>query len=1789
MKKITLLLLTLLLSISGISQTLQEGFEGATFPPTTPAPGWVVFQNTVGSRPWGVSASIDAHTGTKAAQMNCRQGIGDTNTSKDFLVTPLVTIPANGQLRFWTKTLANGNQNALFQIRVASGANVANQTDPAAFNVAPANLIQEWADDQICLVYNEYEEKVINFPPALIGTAVYIAFVNEYTQLSGTSGDTWYVDDVLLISRCLEPTALPTNPILSTSATLNWGNPNLPINGNPCTQWEVEIILASQLNPTGTGVLVTTNPTYIATGLTPITQYKYYVRSICTFSSSLWAGPFTFSTTAAPPECDGNYVDSGGNTAAYSSNENIVTTICPNNLGDLVTVNFTSFNTEASWDGLYIYDGNSVTSTPILSTNAAGFGQLTQPGAFWGIVSPGSVTATSASGCLTFKFISDGLINNAGWTSDITCAPRPTCTKPNTLLTSAVTASSVTLNWTQPANPDTTVATAWECIALPCGTLAPTAASTGWVTATAPPFVMNASLLPGTCYDFYVRAVCSGSDSSAWSAPKSATTMPGCGGPFTDPGGAGNYGPNITAATGTTTICPNNPGDVVTVTFISFATEPGYDFLKVYDGVVSLATQLGNFSGTTIPGQVTATSSTGCLVFVFTSDTGISAAGWNASVTCAPPATCSKPKTLTVSGVTQSTALLAWVQPANPDGNFASAWQVIALPCGSLAPTAATTGWVDATNPFYLTGLNPATCYEYYVRAFCSATDSSFISGPKNFNTLIANDECTGAIPVPVNQNTNCLQTVRGSLAFATASPVANSCGATASTADNDDVWFSFTATAINHYISLLGVNYSDTPTGLNYAIYSGSCGTLTQIGGCRLNSSNPPNPTLNGLTIGTTYYIRVYSTGTAAVTTTFEVCIGTNVGSCPTAIPLCAIQPIIIPNNVGVPTLPNPISPFSTTNAAVGCLGSAPSPTFYYLQIPTNGNYNFFLEQNSSIDFTGTGIDVDFVAWGPYATNAAACAGITTGNAPPTGIRCSYSTDFTENFGVNNAIAGQIYVVMITNYNGRKGFVRITQTTGPIPTVCCPFGNFTYSSTFYCQNGANPSPSFVSNATAGVFSAVPSTGLSIDINTGLINLAASTPGTYTIHNIIASSGTCPSDDDSWTITITAPPTNTVLTYSATTYCKTNAILQTATQSGPTGGTYTIVPATGLDINTTTGAFTPSSSTVGNYVVTYNLPPSGGCLGASASANVSIVDLPIATFSYDAVTYCKNGNNPILTQPTGASAGVFSSAIGLSLNTTTGAINLASSTPGLYTITNTIPALGGCVQTDAIFNIEITAPPVAAFNYGILPYCQNAINPSPSFGVGGVAGVFSSSSLLLIVNAITGEVDLANSIPGTYTVTNTIAAANGCAIVSDITTITITALPTATFDYPSGTYCKTGTNPSPRFIGLGVAGVFSSAPAGLSISSSGLITLSTSTTGNYIITNTIAAANGCGVVVETFPITIINPQVATFNYPASPYCQNATNPSPSFVGTGEAGVFSSSSPLLIVNSVTGIVDLANSTPGIYTVTNTIAAANGCAIVTHQTPITITITPQATITYDSAVYCHNSVVAPVLTQTGTLGGAYSSTPSGLILNSTTGAINLSSSLGGVYTISYTVLASGGCSQIVANASAVTIIPEVAVEIKAECQGPTFTITALPIANSFDPLNATYEWTGPNGYIFGPSTNPSINVPLSGTYTSIVTYNGCENRTTHLVDSVTCTMQKGISPNGDGDNEAFLLADVKSLSIYNRYGSKVYSHGANYTNEWHGQSISGSELPDGTYYYVINRNSGENITGWIYINR
>ena len=96
-----------------------------------------------------------------------------------------------------------------------------------------------------------------------------------------------------------------------------------------------------------------------------------------------------------------------------------------------------------------------------------------------------------------------------------------------------------------------------------------------------------------------------------------------------------------------------------------------------------------------------------------------------------------------------------------------------------------------------------------------------------------------------------------------------------------------------------------------------------------------------------------------------------------------------------------------------------------------------------------------------------------------------------------------------------------------------------------------------------------------------------------------------------------------------------------------------------------------------------------------------------------------------------------------------------------------------------------------------------------------------------------------------------------------------------------------------------------------------------------------------------------------------------------------------------------------------------------------------------------------------------------------------------------------------------------------------------------------------------------------------------HDGVDNR----IDADVCEsfLPQGISPNGDGKNDVLIIPGVmglkpNKLSIFNRWGSLVYEKD-NYENDW-----NGGQLPDGTYYYMIDFN-GNKPTGksYIYINR
>jgi hypothetical protein len=91
-------------------------------------------------------------------------------------------------------------------------------------------------------------------------------------------------------------------------------------------------------------------------------------------------------------------------------------------------------------------------------------------------------------------------------------------------------------------------------------------------------------------------------------------------------------------------------------------------------------------------------------------------------------ATCLEPLNLTVSNVTNSTAVLSWTAGATE-----ATWDIEIVAAGT-APTGTPTN-AGVSNPFNVTGLTAVTAYNYYVRAACSTTSFSTYAGPFSFTT----------------------------------------------------------------------------------------------------------------------------------------------------------------------------------------------------------------------------------------------------------------------------------------------------------------------------------------------------------------------------------------------------------------------------------------------------------------------------------------------------------------------------------------------------------------------------------------------------------------------------------------------------------------------------------------------------------------------------------------------------------------------------------------------------------------------------------------------------------------------------------------------------------------------------------------------------------------------------------------------------------------------------------------------------------------------------------------------
>ncbi len=159
-------------------------------------------------------------------------------------------------------------------------------------------------------------------------------------------------------------------------------------------------------------------------------------------------------------------------------------------------------------------------------------------------------------------------------------------------------------------------------------------------------------------------------------------------------------------------------------------------------------------------------------------------------------------------------------------------------------------------------------------------------------------------------------------------------------------------------------------------------------------------------------------------------------VNSSPQGIESCACfqaEPFCAPQD-GNPLVFENISDSSTAPPGIdyGCLFSQPNPVWFYLVIEDSGDLEFEIVQSTQLDEDGFPvqtnpflIDVDFIVWGPFDSPNDGCNDL----SPQNQVDCSFSAAPIEQMSIPNAEEGQVYIVLITNFNGQDGFISLGQT----------------------------------------------------------------------------------------------------------------------------------------------------------------------------------------------------------------------------------------------------------------------------------------------------------------------------------------------------------------------------------------------------------------------------------------------------------------------------------------------------------------------------------------------------------------------------------------------------------------------------------------------------------------------------------------------------------------------------------------------------------------------------------------
>ncbi|MFT5849066.1 fibronectin type III domain-containing protein, partial [Psychroserpens sp.] len=867
---------------------------------------------------------------------------------------------------------------------------------------------------------------------------------------------------------CPEPSGVTADLVTENSAQINW------IAGGGEMAWEIVVQPQGTGVPSAAGISITNNPYDIPT-LAPSTAYEVYLRSDCdTDGFSNWVGPINFTTLNVPPPAPIGVTCATG-TSSFIFTENFDQDPPSGWTGtgfdgsdgnwDITGAGANSFGTGPAnaFDGAagahleYEASGSatniaSAVSPAIDLTTAIDGAELSfffhAFGDDMGTLNVGIANDPAGPFTNLFSWVGDLQITDAeawvpvginldtylgqviyleysyggagtGFEGDIavdfirveSCGNF--CIPPSAITVANITGTTADISWT--ANNGET---SWEYFVVPAGTGEPTGPGT---TVTVPSASIS-GLDFSTEYEVWVRADCGGGTFSIWSGPSNFTTTIQT-----------NF--DVDCAVGPTNsfVCyGNNDSEIFTYTSsdgsaLNLTINTGeiegapFDFLLVTDGDGTILYNDEGVDG--VLDGLTFQSITDTITIQVTSD---------GSVSCESGSfCCSDGIDFTVACATCVNPIASYQVVDDCDSGDQFLIDVNITDLGD-ATSLTISNNIDATTvPVTVVGTYQIGPFLFLVDVIVTVSNDQDINCVINSSPiqLLAcppeNDNPCNATIAVVNDDQTCDQVTPGALIEATDSGVpTGSCGGN----PDDDVWFQFTALSEVQLISV--INIAGGGFNTDHALYEGDCDNLVEIECTDGVASVTPQ-----LVVGNTYFVRVFSGGNNAETTTFDLCIKeapTNI-ICENAENFCAEAggALTTANIIGIP---DPTD--------IACLSSAPNPTWNILQIGDSGLIEIEISQ---VDEDGNGLDVDFVLWGPFDNLEDACSDLDIGcpdpNACPNNttspdfypfgniVDCSYSFVTVENLTIENALAGEIYLLLVTNFSNDPGTISITQT----------------------------------------------------------------------------------------------------------------------------------------------------------------------------------------------------------------------------------------------------------------------------------------------------------------------------------------------------------------------------------------------------------------------------------------------------------------------------------------------------------------------------------------------------------------------------------------------------------------------------------------------------------------------------------------------------------------------------------------------------------------------------------------